>query len=64
MVRTHLEMLLNLAVVIYLVTHGVSVPAEGQADLATGFYHATRAWLDAQLAPIRSLLGSVNLARA
>ena len=43
MVRTHLEMLLNFAVVIYLVTHGVSVPAEGQADLATGFYHATRA---------------------
>ncbi len=56
--------MLNFAVVLYLVTHGVSVPAEGQADLATGFYHATRGWLDAQLAPIRSLLGSVNLARA
>jgi hypothetical protein len=62
--RTHLELLLNFAVVLYLVTHGVSVPAEGQADLVTGFYHATRGWLDAQLAPIRSLLGSVNLARA
>jgi len=46
------------------VTHGVSVPAEGQSDLATGFYHATRAWLRAQLAPVRSLLASVDLARA
>jgi hypothetical protein len=62
MVRTHLEMVLNFAVVMYLVTHGVSVPAEGQADLATGFYQATRAWIDAQLGPMRSLLGSANLA--
>jgi len=64
MVRTHLELMLNFAVVVYLVTHGVSVPAEGQGDLVSGFYHATRGWIDAQLAPIRSLLGSVNLARA
>ena len=64
MVRTHLETMLNFAIVVYLVTHGVSVPAEGQSDLATGFYHATRAWLRAQLAPVRSLLASVDLARA
>src|SRR4029077_18320498 len=31
--RAHLEMLANFLVVLYLVTHGVSVPREGQAHL-------------------------------
>ena len=39
--------LLNLAVVFYLVAHGVFVPRGGQADLVAGFCHATRAWLAA-----------------
>jgi hypothetical protein len=58
MVRTRLETMLNFAVVVYLVTHGVSVPAEGQGDLVTGFCCAIRAWLEARRVAIDSLLGS------
>ena len=65
MVRTRLETMLNFAVVVYLVTHGVSVPADGQGDLVTGFCCATRAWLEARRVAIGSLLGSYgNLAGA
>src|SRR2546430_8398164 len=49
---THMERLLNLAVVLYLVAHGVFVPRGGQADLVTGFCHATRAWFAAIIAGI------------
>ena len=45
MSRTHLEMMANLLVVLYLVTHGVSVPAEGRGHLASGFYLSARAWI-------------------
>ena len=44
--RAHLEMLANFLVVLYLVTHGVSVPREGQAHLVSGFYFSIRAWLE------------------
>jgi len=50
MSRTHLEMLANFLVVLYLVTHGVSVPREGQADLVSGFYHSILAWVLGQAA--------------
>jgi hypothetical protein len=46
--RTHLETLANFLVVLYLVTHGVSVPREGQADLVSGFYYSILAWLKGQ----------------
>lgn len=48
MSRTHLEMLANFLVVLYLVTHGVSVPREGQADLVSGFYHSILALIKGQ----------------
>ena len=47
--RTHMEMLINLLVVLYLVTHGVSVPREGPAELVSGFYFSIRAWVGALL---------------
>jgi len=50
--------MLNFAVVVYLVTHGVSVPADGRTDLVAGFCCATRAWLEARRVAIGSLLGS------
>lgn len=58
MARTRLETMLNFAVVVYLVTHGVSIPADGQRDLVTGFCCATRAWLEARRVAIGSLLGA------
>jgi hypothetical protein len=48
MSRTHLEMLANFLLVLYLVTHGVSVPREGQADLVSSFYHSILAWIKGQ----------------
>ena len=48
MSRTHLEMLANFLLVLYLVTHGVSVPREGQADLVSGFYDSILACLQGQ----------------
>ena len=56
--RTQLETMLSFAVVVYLVTHGVSVPADGQGDLVNGFFCTTRAWLEARRVAIGSLLGS------
>jgi len=50
--------MLNFAVVVYLVTHGVSVPADGRGDLVAGFCCATRAWLAVRRVAIDSLLGS------
>jgi len=60
MVRAHLQTMLGFAVVLYLVTHGVSVPTEGQRDLVIGFCCAARAWLDARRAAIGSLLSSLR----
>jgi hypothetical protein len=54
--RAHLEMLANFLVVLYLVTHGVSVPREGQAHLVSGFYFSIRAWLDTQAGRLCTLL--------
>jgi hypothetical protein len=48
MARTHLEMLANFLILLYLVTHGVSVPREGQAHLIRCFYFSIRAWLEGQ----------------
>jgi hypothetical protein len=48
MSRTQLEMLANFLMVLYLVTHGVSVPRDGQADLVSGFYYLILAWLKGQ----------------
>jgi hypothetical protein len=48
MSRARLEILASFLVVLYLVTHGVSVPREGQADLVSGFYDSILAWLKAQ----------------
>jgi hypothetical protein len=48
MSRTHLEMLANFLVVLYLVTHGVPVPREDQADLVSGFSYSILAWLKGQ----------------
>ena len=55
--RTQVEMLANFLVVLYLVTHGVSVPPEGQADLVSGFYFSIRAWLGGQIASLGTLSG-------
>jgi hypothetical protein len=54
--RTHLEMVANFLVVLYLVTHGVSVPREGQAHLVSGFYYSVRAWLEGQVDRLSALL--------
>jgi hypothetical protein len=61
MVRTHLETMVNFAVVLYLVTHGVSVPAEGRSDLVTCFCSAARAWLEGRRVTVASLLGSLGV---
>jgi hypothetical protein len=54
--RTHLEMAANFLVVLYLVTHGVSVPSEGQGQLVSGFYLSIRAWVGGTLDRLGSLL--------
>ena len=56
--RTHLEMLANFLVVLYLVTHGVSVPSEGQSELVSSFYLSIRAWVGGQMG---RLIALVNL---
>jgi len=43
--RAHVEAVMNFLVVLYLVTHGVSVPAHGQGDLLSGFYLSVRVWI-------------------
>ena len=53
--RTQLELLANFLVVLYLVTHGVSVPREGQADLVSGFYYSILAWLKGQAGRLSAL---------
>ena len=58
--RTQMEMLANFLVVLYLVTHGVSVPREGQADLVSGFYFSIRAWLGGQSDRLGALLNMVG----
>jgi len=54
--RAHLEMAANSLVVLYLVTHGVSVPPEGQGQLVSGFYLSIRAWVGGTLDRLGSLL--------
>ena len=54
--RAHLEMLANFLVVLYLVTHGVSVPREGQAHLVSGFYLSVRAWVTGKIDRLVTLL--------
>ena len=56
MSRTQLEMLANFLVVLYLVTHGVSVPGEGQADLVSGFYYSILAWLKGEAGWLSALV--------
>ncbi len=56
MSRTHLEMMANLLVVLYLVTHGVSVPAEGRGHLVSGFYLSVRAWVTGKIDRLATLL--------
>jgi hypothetical protein len=56
MSRTHLEMLANLLVVLYLVTHGVSVPAEGRGHLVSAFYLSARAWIVGKIDRLLTLL--------
>jgi hypothetical protein len=56
MSRTQLEMVANFLVVLYLVTHGVSVPREGQADLVSGFCYSILAWLRGQAGRLSALL--------
>lgn len=54
--RTHLEMVANFLVVLYLVTHGVSVPSDGQGQLVSGFYLSIRAWIGGTIGRLSSLL--------
>ena len=56
MSRTHLEMMANLLVVLYLVTHGVSVPSEGRGHLMSGFYLSIRAWVGGKIDRLVTLL--------
>ena len=56
MSRTQLEMVANLLVVLYLVTHGVSVPAEERAHLVSGFYLSARAWVAGRIDRLVNLL--------
>ncbi len=60
MARTHLEMLANFLILLYLVTHGVSVPREGQAHLIQGFYFSIRAWLEGQAGRLGALINMVG----
>jgi len=54
--RTHLEMVANFLIVLYLVTHGVSVPAAGRGHLISGFYLSVCAWLGAKIDRLMTLL--------
>ena len=56
MSRTQLEMVANLLVVLYLVTHGVAVPAEGRGHLVSGFYLSIRAWVGGKIDGLITLL--------
>jgi len=62
--RAHLEMAANSLVVLYLVTHGVSVPSEGQGQLVSGFYLSIRAWIGGTLDRLGSRLALTGPARA
>ena len=58
MARTQLEVLANFLVLLYLVTHGVAVPREGQSQLVSGFYFSIRAWLEGQVGRLGTLLNT------
>jgi hypothetical protein len=60
MARTHLEMLANFLILLYLVTHGVSVPREGQAHLIRCFYFSIRAWLEGQAGRLGAIINMVG----
>ena len=49
-------MVANFLVVLYLVTHGVSVPSEAQGHLVSGFYLSIRAWVGGAIDSLCSLL--------
>jgi hypothetical protein len=54
--RTQLEMAANFLIVLYLVTHGVAVPAGGRGHLLSGFYLSIRAWLAGKVESLTTLL--------
>jgi hypothetical protein len=54
--RTHLEMLANFLIVLYLVTHGVSLPPSGRGQLISSFHLSIRAWLAAKADRLTTLL--------
>lgn len=57
MARAHLEAMLNFLVVLYLVTHGVSVPPDRQGDLLSGFCLSVRAWIGGNLDRLTAFVG-------
>lgn len=54
--RTQLEMLANFLIVLYLVTHGVSVPPEGRGHVVSCFYLSIRAWASGKIDRLVTLL--------
>jgi hypothetical protein len=54
--RAQLEMAANFLIVLYLVTHGVAVPAGGRGHLLSGFYLSIRAWAAAKIDRFAMLL--------
>jgi hypothetical protein len=51
----HLERLVDSAVALYLVIHGVVVPREGRRDLLVGWCQATRASLGSWVRRVSSV---------
>jgi hypothetical protein len=54
-----LNNLLQLGVTIYLITHGVSLPADSHGELhelGWGLYYSSLAWLMSTAAPLRQVL--------
>ena len=62
--RAQVEAIMNFLVVLYLVTHGVSVPAHGQGDLLSGFYLSVRAWIGGTIDRLTEIFGLASLVRA
>jgi len=63
--RAHVEAIMNFLVVLYLVSHGVAVPANGQGDLLSGFYLSVRAWIGGMIDRLAAFVGvAIPFARA
>ena len=63
--RAHIEATMNFLVVLYLVTHGVSMPAHGPGDLLSGFYLSVRAWIEGMIDRLAAFFGvAIPFARA